>query len=197
MQSLPSRRTNDFSEQHVKVSSSSTINIKRVTYTVPSRLIGSELLVHIYDDRLVLFYGHEETLRLQRVYAQKSSRARRVDYRHVIHSLAKKPNAFRSSMLRDDLIPAGDFTLLWQKLTQDGISDAACRYMVGLLLLADNEGCEEVLGRYVLNHVERGLQPTLKQCRDHIGADSVVVPLFTSQQHSLAGYDCLVGGLNG
>jgi len=194
LQSLPSRRTNDFSEQHVKVSSSSTINIKRVTYTVPSRLIGSALLVHIYDSRLVLFYGHEETLRLQRVYAPKSSRARRVDYRHVIHSLAKKPNAFRSSMLRDDLIPAGDFTLLWQKLTEDGISDADCHYMVNLLVLAANKDCEDELGRYVLNHIERGLQPALKQCRDHIGTDNVVVPLFTSQQHSLDGYDCLVGG---
>lgn len=194
LQSLPTRRTNDFSEQHVKVSSSSTINIKRVTYTVPSRLIGSALLVHIYDDRLILFYGHEETLRLQRVYAQKSSRARSVDYRHVIHSLVKKPNAFRGSMLRDDLIPAGDFTLLWQKLTQDGISDADCRYMVSLLVLADNKDCEGVLGRYVLNHVERGRQPTLKQCREHIGEDSVVVPLFASQQHPLDDYDCLMEG---
>jgi hypothetical protein len=197
LQSLPTRRTNDFSEQHVKVSSSSTITIKRVTYTVPSRLIGSTLLVHIYDDRLVLFYGHEETLRLQRVYAQKSSRARSVDYRHVIHSLAKKPNAFRSSMLRDDLIPAGDFTLLWQKLTQDGISDTDCRYMVNLLVLADNENCEAVLGRYVLSHIERSQKPSLKQCKDYIGTDSVVVPLFTSKQHPLDDYDCLIGGLSG
>ncbi|MFM9785542.1 IS21 family transposase, partial [Streptomyces scabiei] len=37
---LPKRRTNDFSEQYVKVTSSSTISVKRVTYTVPSRLIG-------------------------------------------------------------------------------------------------------------------------------------------------------------
>jgi hypothetical protein len=197
LQSLPSRRTNDFSEQHVKVTSSSTINIKRVTYTVPSRLIGSALLVHIYDDRLVLFYGHEETLRLQRVYAQQSRRARRVDYRHVIHSLAKKPNAFRSSMLRDDLIPAGDFTLLWEKLTQEGLSDADCLYMVNLLVLADNNDCEAVLGRYVLNHIERGQQPTIAQCRDYIGTGNVVIPLFTSQQHRLDGYDCLVGGLHG
>ncbi|MFK5892427.1 MAG: hypothetical protein QM504_04305 [Pseudomonadota bacterium] len=90
---LPVRRTNDFSELHVKVTSSSTISVKRVTYTVPSRLIGCALLVHIYDERLVLFYGHEKTLTLNRVYAQGTNRGRNVDYRHVIHSLAKKPNA--------------------------------------------------------------------------------------------------------
>ncbi|WP_157752228.1 hypothetical protein [Shewanella benthica] len=47
MSSLPARRTHDFSEQYVKVTSSSTISIKRVTYSVPSRLIGVTLLAHI------------------------------------------------------------------------------------------------------------------------------------------------------
>lgn len=86
---LPKRRTNDFCEQYVKVTSSSTISVKRVTYTVPSRLIGYRLLVHIYDTRLDLFLGHEKTLFLTRVYAQGHLRSRAVDYKHVIHSLAK------------------------------------------------------------------------------------------------------------
>ena len=197
LQPLPTRRTNDFSELHVKVTSSSTISVKRVTYTVPSRLIGTALLVHIYDDKLVLFYGHEETLTLKRVYAQRASRNRSVDYHHVIHSLAKKPNAFRSSMLRDDLIPAGDFTLLWEKLTTDGLNDADCRYMVDLLVLADNYDCEAELGRYVLNRCESKQRPSIKQCREYVRTDSVELPMIASLQHSLTSYDCLVGGLHG
>jgi hypothetical protein len=114
LQPLPNRRTNDFSEHYVKVSSSSTILVKRVTYTVPSRLISTSLLIHIFDERLELFYGHEPILTLPRVYAQAPLRARSVDYRHIIHSLAKKPNAFKCSQLREDIIPVGDFTLLWQ-----------------------------------------------------------------------------------
>lgn len=89
LQPLPSRRTNDFSEQYVKVSSSSTILVKCVTYTVPSRLISASLLIHIFDERLELFYGHESILTLPRVYAQAPQRARSIDYRHIIHSLAK------------------------------------------------------------------------------------------------------------
>lgn len=197
LQLLPSRRTNDFSEQHVKVTSSSTINVKRVTYTVPSRLIGVALLVHIYDDRLVLFYGHEQTLTLPRIYAQRTSRNRRVDYRHVIHSLAKKPNAFRYSLIRDDLIPAGDFSLLWKNITQGGLSDADCRYMVDLLVLADNYNCEDALGRYLLNRFEEGQRPSIKQCKEYFGPESIDVPEMISQQHSLNSYDCLVGGLHG
>lgn len=197
LNTLPIRRTNDFSELHIRVSSSSTINIKRVTYTVPSRLIGSALLVHIYDDRLALFCGHELTLTLSRVYAQGSARARCVNYRHVIHSLAKKPNAFRNSLLRDDLIPVGDFSLLWQQLTQGGLSDDDCRYMVDLLALADNYDCEHALGRYALTALEDGKAVSIKQCRDLFGPDKIEMPLLISQQHSLNSYNCLMGGLHG
>ena len=198
LQTLPCRRTHDFSEQYVKVSSSSTINVKRVTYTVPSRLIGCTLLVHIFDDRLMLFYGHEATLSLNRIYASGPLRARSVYYRHVIHSLAKKPNAFRSSQLRDDLIPLGDFTLLWEKLNQDGLTDADCKYMVDLLLLADNYDCEASLGRYVLNKIEINSTPSIKQCRALFGSlIKVEVPIIFTQQHNLKSYDSLIGGLNG
>jgi Mu transposase, C-terminal domain len=197
LQTLPSRRTNDFSELHVKVNSSSTITVKRVLYTVPSRLVGTALLIHIYDDRLALFYGHELTLTLPRVYAQGSARARCIDYRHVIHSLAKKPNAFRNSLLRDDLIPCGDFTLIWQQLTLNGLSDVDCKYMVDLLVLADNYDCEQTLGRYVLTALEGNNKVSIKQCRELFGCDNIEIPLLVSQQHSLSGYDCLIGGLHG
>ena len=197
LQTLPSRRTNNFSELYVRVSSSSTINVKRVTYTVPSRLIGSALLVHIYDNKLALFYGHELTLTLPRIYAQGPSRKRCVNYRHVIHSLAKKPNAFRNSLLRDDLIPLGDFTLLWEQLTQGGLSDADCRYMVDLLVLADNYDCEQALGRYVLTELEDGRAAPIKQCRDLFGPGKIELPLLISKQHNLSSYNCLMGGLHG
>lgn len=194
LQALPSRRTHDFSELHVKVSSSSTITVKRVLYTVPSRLIGTSLLVHIYDDRLALFYGHEVTLTLPRLYAQGSTRERCIDYRHIIHSLAKKPNAFRNSLLRDDLIPQGDFTLIWQQLTQHGLSDTDCRYMVDLLVLADNYDCEQALGRTILTALEVGNKLSIKHCRELFGPDKIEIPLLVSQQHSLSSYDCLIGG---
>jgi len=87
---LPKRKTHDYSELYVKVTSSSTINVKRVIYTVPSRLIGAQLLVHIYDERLDIFHGHQCTLSLPRVYAPQSLRSRSIDYKHIIHSLAKK-----------------------------------------------------------------------------------------------------------
>ena len=194
LQNLPKQRTNDFSELRVKVTSSSTINVKRVTYTVPSRLIGSMLLVQLYDNRLELFYGHEPTLTLDRAYAPQKIRARSVDYRHVIHALAKKPNAFKSSMLRDDLIPHGDFTLAWDKLTHAGVTDEACRYMVDLLVLADNYDCEAALGRRVLSALEQGKKASIQSCREHFGTPTEI-PALLCQQHPLSSYDQLMGGI--
>ena len=197
LKALPLRRTHDFSEIFVKVTSSGTINVKRVTYTVPSRLIGSTLLAHIYDDRLELFLGHEPALTLSRIRNQGNVRSRSVDYRHIIHSLAKKPNAFKCSQLRDDIIPQGDFTLLWQKLTKEYVSDESCRYMVSLLLLAHNYDCEHALGRYVLSALELGKPVSIDQCREFFGESKIDVPNITTQQHPIKSYDDLIGDTRG
>jgi hypothetical protein len=53
LQPLPLERMCDYSETLAGVTSSSTISVRCVLYTVPSRLIGERLRVRIYDDRLV------------------------------------------------------------------------------------------------------------------------------------------------
>ena len=109
-----------------------------------AQLYGEISLFNCFQNnqfRLDLFYGHEAILSLDRIYAQATKRARSIDYHHVIHSLAKKPNAFKCSQLRDDLLPKGDLWQLWQQLTRDGVTDEDCRYMVDLLLIAHNYEC--------------------------------------------------------
>lgn len=116
---LPKTRATDYSEQRAVVSSSSTIEVRRVIYTVPSRLQGEVLNVRIYDDRLVCYLGIYHVIMVPRLHLSKTTkRGRQVDYRHVIHSLAKNPQAFRYSQLRDDLLPDSNYHAIWQ--TVDG-----------------------------------------------------------------------------
>jgi len=193
LQALPKRRTQDYAEHQVLISSSSTFNLKRVTYTVPSRLIGERLYVQLYDERLELFHGHEQVLQLPRVYAPKSQRARRVDYRHVIDSLVKKPRAFRYSQLRDDLLPSPDYQQIWAHVNNILEPHKACRYIVKLLHLAASEQCEEALGRYVLKGIDRGELPSEKQCRQRFGHEGIImIPTIKTQQHTLSDYDQLL-----
>jgi hypothetical protein len=134
---------------------------------------------------------------LPRVYAQGSQRSRAVDYKHVINSLAKKQNAFKYSQLREELIPEGDFSLLWKQLTAVQVSDKYCRYMVDLLLIAHNYKCEQALGRYVLNNHEQGKRISIDMCRQMFEPGRVDIPDIVSHQHQISDYDSLLGGLHG
>ncbi len=57
---LPRHRTTDFSTATVTVTHSATISVGTVLYTVPPRLIGCRLKVHIYA-REQLFAEHGMT----------------------------------------------------------------------------------------------------------------------------------------
>ena len=62
---LPERRTTDYEEARVTVTSSGGFILRRVFYTVPSRLIGHRLRVRLYDDRLECFLGSTPVLTCQ------------------------------------------------------------------------------------------------------------------------------------
>lgn len=192
LKTLPKHRTHDYSEVSVTVTSSSTITVKRVLYTVPSRLIGSHLRVHLYDDKLELYAGHEKVAELPRIYVKGVLRNRQVDYRHVIHSLAKKPQAFRSSQLRDDLLPNADYQGIWQYVDRHLESKKACKYIVSLLHLAASENCEAALGRYVCQGIAKNELPSLDNCREHFAHSPDHYPLTQAKQHCLHDYDSCI-----
>ena len=192
LQLLPKRRTQDYAEHQVLVSRSSTFELKRTTYSVPSRFIGERLTVQLYDERLELFYGHEKVLELSRVFASPKHRARRVDYRHVIDALVRKPQAFRHYTLRDDLLPNEDYRRIWCHVQEHLEVHQACGYIVRLLYLAATQDCESALGRYVLKQIEQGQLPTELQCRQRFVAETTVIPLVTGKQHVLSDYDQLL-----
>ncbi len=87
LQPLPTQKTIDYTEICATVSSSSTIDVHRVTYTVPSQLQNEVLRVRLYHDRLECYLGVKKVCQLSRVYpTSRSTRARQINYRHVIHS---------------------------------------------------------------------------------------------------------------
>lgn len=194
LQPLPKRRTHDYAEHRVLISSSSTFDLKRTTYTVPSRFIGERLYVQLFDERLELFHGHEPVLTLRRVYGVDTKRGQSVDYRHVIDSLVCKPRAFRYSQLRDHLLPSPDYQRIWEYVDEHLSPHEACRYIVQVLYLAAKEDCEAALGRYILAELERGELPSERQCQHRFSPQATVVPFVRSRQHALVDYDQLLSG---
>src|SRR6185437_6300885 len=98
---LPRHRTTDFSSATVTVTRAGTISVRNVLYTVPSRLVGCRLKVHIYDDRLACYLGATPVLTVERRYFKRNGPSVRViDYRHLVGALVRKPQAFRHSVFR-------------------------------------------------------------------------------------------------
>jgi hypothetical protein len=86
----------------VKVSSASTVSIKGCIYSVPSRLIHYSLKACIYPSRIELYYGRQLVQKMDR---GNPGQSHVVDYKHIIHSLVKKPGAFEQYKYRDSLFP--------------------------------------------------------------------------------------------
>lgn len=122
---LPKGRTTDFEEKVIPVTSSGGFILRRVFYTVPSRLIGHRLRVRIFDDRLECFLGATPVVTLRRGRpASESQGGHVVDYRHVIHALRRKPMALVNLVYRDQLFPR--FETMWEH----GDDRGACKVMV-------------------------------------------------------------------
>jgi hypothetical protein len=140
----------------VFVTSSSGFVLRKVFYTVPSRLIGFRMQVRIYDDRLDCFVAQTLTLTLRRRRCQADGRRDHlVDYRHVIHSLRRKPMALLNLVYRDALFPRAAYRLAWEKLLADGDPRRACKAMVALLALAHDRGCEAELAAALTEQMAR------------------------------------------
>ncbi len=202
---LPLRRTTDYTEQVVLVTTSSTIEVKRALYTVPARLKGESLRLHIYDDRIKAYVGSQLAVTLTRVYPRESNRrARCIDYRHVISGLVRKPQAFRYSQIRDDLLPNDTYRQIWLQLDQQLEPRAACKRIVGILALAAEADCEDTLGDYMLQQLAAHRVPPMHELEQrfarptHQATHQVWPPaqgLPASQvvrQHPLSAYDALL-----
>ena len=191
LQPLPDVGFAAYTELVVKVTRSATIEVRRVLYSVPSRLVGSRLRVHLYQDRLVGYLGTTRVVTLPRLHAHGQQRLRQVDYRHVIHSLAAKPQAFRYSRLRDDLLPNDRYRRLWRTIDHALPAREACKWMVGVLRIAADHDCEAALIDDLEPLIAAGDIPTLHQLQARYlpsqpGHD---VPVT---QHALADYDRLL-----
>jgi hypothetical protein len=194
LQALPLHRAPDYTEISVVVSSSSTIDVRRVTYSVPSRLQGETLHIHLYDNRLACYLGHVPVIELKRLHPTGRARGRLIDYRHVIHSLVKKPQAFRHSMLRNELLPSVEFHAIWHALDGSLSPKEACKVMVGLLHIAAQEDCEQALARWVLAALREGKSVSLSQLQSRFTKSAIAIPDVVITQHVLAYYDQCIPG---
>lgn len=195
LQSLPEHKAADYQTLNLKVTRTSTIEVRRVVYSVPSRLIGERVQVRLYHDKLIVYVGQQPALTLVRVYPPAGDgRARSINYKHVIRSLASKPQAFRYSQLRDDLLPDGNYKQLWQLVDQALEPRDACKWMVTVLWLAYEYDCEQTLGEELLAEARLERFASIKTIQERF-FEPQQQPELHAKQHSLQSYDALLASL--
>lgn len=177
LQPLPPGRTTDYEETSVRVTSSSGFTLRKVFYSVPSRLIGHRLRVRLYDDRLDVFVGATALMTLARGHAGADGRRGHViDYRHLIHSLRRKPMALLDLVYRERLFPRHAYARTFELLRERLPARAACKTMVELLALAHERACEAELAEHLSACLERHDLPDLADVRARFGPGADAVP---------------------
>ena len=190
---LPPDRTADFEQTLVHVTSSGGFTLRRVFYTVPSRLVGHRLRVHLFDDRLDCFLGGTCVLTLARGRPRGNGRhGHVVDYRHVIHALRRKPMALLNLVYRDQLFPRRAYDRAFEALLAAGNDRQACVTAVALLSLAHERGCEAELAEALDADLEAGRLPDLPALRERFQRTGAPVTGVVVDRVPLSVYDELV-----
>lgn len=191
---LPARRTTDYEEVTLRVTSTGGFTLRKVFYTVPSRLIGHQLRVRLYDDRLDLFLGGTALMTLTRGRALRDgSHGHVVNYHHVIHSLRKKPMALMGLVYRDQLFPRRAFRDMFTALLEHTDEKTACRVTVDLLALAHDRGCEAELAEHLEKDLRQRRTPDIPTLRALFGPSEDTLPEVDVQMADLATYNELLG----
>lgn len=138
LRDLPEKQFNEATLLTVRVTSSSTIQVLSVTYSVPSRLIGLWLKAVVLRETIELMYGFKILLTLPRLEVGML-----IDYRHIIDSLIRKPGAFESYQYRSSLYPNTTFRKAYDVLKDKGLTSCNKRYLE-LLHLAKLYGEQEI-----------------------------------------------------
>lgn len=194
LQPLPPARTCDYEETFVCVTSSGGFTLRKVFYTVPSRLIGHRLRVRLYDDRLELLLGATLLITLERGRGGVNGKhGHVVDYHHVIHALRRKPMALLSLVYRDQLFPREAYRLTFEFLREQMAERAACKTMVALLSLAHDRSCEAQLAGVLAEDLDHRRLPDLNALLARFAPDPGRLPEVSVRLAPLSSYDILVG----
>jgi len=103
------------SQVRVRVTRGSLIRVQKKVYSVPTSLIGRRVTVRIHEWHLEVYYQSHLIETLPRLIGDKQHR---VNYRHVVDSLLRKPGGFRDYRYREDLFPSLIFRQAWEQLNQ-------------------------------------------------------------------------------
>jgi len=186
---LPYKRLESFKRLQVRVGPSSTIRVNHNVYSVDSRLIGEHADIRLYVEHLEVWYAQQ---RIETIPRLRGEGKHRIQYRHIIDWLVRKPGAFENYRYRDALFPTHRFRMAYDCLKRRHPSRSAKEYL-GILHLAARESESAV--DYALRTLIENEQPiTIGAVETIIGSLEQIPPptQITIAEVDLGAYDALL-----
>jgi hypothetical protein len=186
---LPSAAIPSYTSYVSKVRRWSTIRVAHRTYSVPARLIGHTVDARVYADVVEVRYRDQVVQTMPRLRKEDEHK---IDYRHVIGWLVRKPGAFARYRYREDLFPSVTFRRAYDRLHLTHGDRADIEY-VRLLHLAAKVGEPRVAEtvKTLLDHPVVFDYAAVEVC---VSPPTVAIPTVHIPRPNLRVYDALLVG---
>lgn len=191
MRELDVDKLPEYVEEKVKVSDWSTVRVKYCSYSVPSRLMGEWVKVRIYEERIEVYYGdkREPELACERL---RGRNRHRIDYRHVIWSLVRKPGGFARYVYRDEMFPSLVFREAYDAIQAERAGTKGDLEYLRILHLAASTMEADIATALTLLQMA-GKPITFAAVQEMVGSTSrAEVPELVAPPVDLAAYDRLL-----
>lgn len=167
----------------------STIRVLGKTYSVASRLIGQRVTARLFEDRVEVYLTGQRTETMPRIEHGDS----RIDYRHVIDSLVKKPGAFARYRYREEMFPTLVFRRAYdqRRATYGERADAHYLRLLHLCKRAGEAQVEAVLAALL----EKKEALDYARIKSAVAPSAPTLPEVLIPPPNLPSYDALLGGM--
>jgi hypothetical protein len=115
MRPLMAKPWPEMRELRPRVNRSGIIRVQNNGYSVPSGLMGKRVRVRVYEWKIEVWYANQCVETFPRMTGMHKYR---INYRHVIDTLLRKPGGFRNYRYREDLFPSSVFRRAWEALQE-------------------------------------------------------------------------------
>jgi len=189
LRALPAARVPDYTTYQATVRRWSTIRVGGRAYSVPSRLIGHEVEARQYANEVVVYYAGRLVETMPRLRGDQDVR---IDYRHIIWSLVRKPGAFARYRFREELFPSMTFRRAYDQLRRWRGERADIEYVRILHLAAST--LETRVERSLAELLAGGESFDYAAVKALAHPEAAEVPVVSIPEPDLAEYDRFLGG---
>ena len=163
--------------------------MRKNVYSVNSQLIGERVTVKLHAEFLEVWYSSTLVDQFPRLRGEGKAA---INYRHIIHSLIRKPGAWRNYRYQHCLFPRVNFRIAYDYLAQHYPATAEKQYLLILQMAA--EISEERVAEILRQLITTGEAITAQRVKELLMSSEplATVQLLEVYEVELTAYDCLL-----